>query len=221
MEDGRALLIDRLRRRKNDGALNRVPSDFYPKVWALLTKSSGIRIENVTMHSEPCISESTAEEFNFALQVEHLLDNIRDPAERQVAVECLVIITGIEERNPEVKISRKIIDISLLINDAISLFWKDWVSGHSERGVSTIEESIISVTDQIHYSSLTETISINHTSELSRKICSPKLDIDLSLSKNQKLARRLFFDVPQEGEKGTSNYLATCCTRDIFGIKLY
>src|SRR5690554_2024437 len=33
-----------LRRRKNDGSLNRVPDKFYPRVWRILSRSAGFRI---------------------------------------------------------------------------------------------------------------------------------------------------------------------------------
>jgi hypothetical protein len=55
------------RKRKNDGALNRVPPGFYPKVWKVLLKSSGIRAGSYLMPREPTISESTPEEFNFGI----------------------------------------------------------------------------------------------------------------------------------------------------------
>ena len=54
-----------IRRRRNDGALNRVPNNFYPKVWHLLSKTKNIRIGNALLSSDPTISESTPEELNF------------------------------------------------------------------------------------------------------------------------------------------------------------
>lgn len=56
-----------IRRRKNDGALNRVPKKFYPKVWKVLSKTTGLRIGAQEMNSEPIISESTPGEFNFGI----------------------------------------------------------------------------------------------------------------------------------------------------------
>lgn len=49
----------------NDGALNRVPKEFYPKVWKVLSKASGITVGSQVMNGEPTLSESTPEEFNF------------------------------------------------------------------------------------------------------------------------------------------------------------
>ncbi|KAJ1976951.1 hypothetical protein H4R35_002493, partial [Dimargaris xerosporica] len=59
-----------LRRRKNDGALNRVPPDFYPRVWKVLERCCGLTIFHETLHRDPLIYEKTAEEPNFALCVE-------------------------------------------------------------------------------------------------------------------------------------------------------
>ncbi len=58
-----------IRRRRNDGALNRVPKDFYPKVWHLLSEVSEIRVGDAVLKSDPTISESTPEEFNFGNSV--------------------------------------------------------------------------------------------------------------------------------------------------------
>lgn len=54
-----------LRRRKNDGALNRVPPDFYPKVWKVLASCHAIVVGRQVMPREPTIMEKTPEEFNF------------------------------------------------------------------------------------------------------------------------------------------------------------
>ncbi|KAI8907934.1 glycosyl hydrolases family 15-domain-containing protein [Gorgonomyces haynaldii] len=120
-----------IRRRKNDGAVNRVPSNFYPQVWKVLSKTKGINVGSGFLPSDPTISVSTPEEFNFALQVENLLDNFRDPAERQVAVECLVVISRVEERNPEIELTGASIDLPTLIREAVGLFWVEWVSEQS------------------------------------------------------------------------------------------
>lgn len=83
--------------RRKDGALNRVPSHFYPRVWGVLARSHGIRVRHALLPRDPTTSEKTAEEFSFAFVVEVLLDVIRDPAERQIAVEALMAIADQEE----------------------------------------------------------------------------------------------------------------------------
>ncbi|RKP13433.1 glycosyl hydrolases family 15-domain-containing protein, partial [Piptocephalis cylindrospora] len=87
--------------RRKDGALNRVPSHFYPRVWGVLARSMGIRVRHALLPRDPTTSEKTAEEFSFAFVVEVLLDVIRDPAERQIAVEALMAIADQEEGKGE------------------------------------------------------------------------------------------------------------------------
>lgn len=56
-----------LRLRKNDGALSRVPSNFYPKVWQLLSETQGLLIGTALLPRDPTISEKTPEELNFGI----------------------------------------------------------------------------------------------------------------------------------------------------------
>lgn len=65
-----------LRRRRLDGALNRVPKGFYPKVWSVLEKCDGVQIENKLL-SHHLIQEMTPGELKFALQVEQVKVNVR------------------------------------------------------------------------------------------------------------------------------------------------
>ena len=167
-----------LRRRKNDGALNRVPQDFYPKVWNILSKSGGIRVGKSFLPRDPTVSEKTPEEFNFALEVETILDVIRDPAERQIAVECMMVISKIIDRNPEASPNGEVIDIMRIIREAMIRFWKKWIidgfSGTSDQAGQKLQDS-------------------------------------WGFDKNERMARRLFFDLPQDGPNGTMSYLAGSC----------
>ncbi|KAJ3135016.1 hypothetical protein HK100_003153 [Physocladia obscura] len=187
-----------LRRRKNDGALNRVPTEFYPKVWKVLSKCHGIFIGKGLLPRDPTISEKTPEELNFALQVESYLDYIRDPAERQICVECLMVVSRIAERNPEIPINSGNLDLMKIIRDAVSRFWIKWIDSHSNAAVSSFVSN----------------------SEL--KIDSESKDepavLDLSFEKHEKIARRLFFDLAQEGEEGTMAYLAKSSVQISFAV---
>nr|CAD7397132.1 unnamed protein product [Timema cristinae] len=69
-----------LRRRRLDGALNRVPRDFYPRVWGVLEKM-------------------TPGELKFALAVETALNAIPQPEYRQLIVEALMVLTLVSEYN--------------------------------------------------------------------------------------------------------------------------
>ena len=72
---------------------------------------------------DPTVSEKTPEEPSFADQVESLLSVIRDPAERQVVVECLVVIARIGERNPEIEIKDETLNVLSIVRDSITRFW--------------------------------------------------------------------------------------------------
>nr|KAJ3420465.1 hypothetical protein HK105_005642 [Polyrhizophydium stewartii] len=243
-----------LRRRKNDGALNRVPKDFYPKVWKLLSKTQGIGVGKAFLPRDPIISEMTPEEFNFALRIETLFDNIRDPAERQVVVECVVVISRIEERNPEIQLNGGRIEILNIVRSAVNRFWNRWISDQGHESLVTpaaggppgpeslIVRSVVEpVGDKGHRA---KPIDIDSIQEHGRRLTAStgsgagavppsalhanleNLDTapaaasapGLSFEKNERLARRLFFDLPQDGPDGTMFYLATACVRSIFDV---
>ncbi|OAD77179.1 hypothetical protein PHYBLDRAFT_32569 [Phycomyces blakesleeanus NRRL 1555(-)] len=114
-------------RRKNDGALNRVPPHFFPDTWKLLDRSQGLKIHEHRLLRDPTVLEMTAEEFNFALAVEGFLGWYADPAERQIAVETLTVMAKVQQRNPEMKTMEAMIDLPLIMNTAIRIFWEKWV----------------------------------------------------------------------------------------------
>jgi hypothetical protein len=111
-----------LRRRKNDGALNRVPSsNFFPQVWTILDNSKGMIIKNHSLPSDPIVLEKTPEEFNFALAVESFLGWFTDPAERQVAVEVLSVLYDQRRSN------QGWLDLPVIMSRAIEKFWNKWI----------------------------------------------------------------------------------------------
>lgn len=57
-----------LRRRRLDGALNRVPRDFYPRVWTVLERCQGLAIEGRVL-PQSLTQEMTPNELKFALEV--------------------------------------------------------------------------------------------------------------------------------------------------------
>ncbi|KAG0371137.1 hypothetical protein BGZ54_010111 [Gamsiella multidivaricata] len=159
-----------LRRRKNDGALNRVPNKFYPRVWRILSHAAGIRIGAHFMPRDPIVSEKTPEEFNFALAVENFLGVILDPAERQIAIETLMVVAKIEDRNPGMEVQPEVIDLPVIMKEAMDNFWSKWVVNGSDVAVTGLG--------------------------------------DVSFEHHEHLARRMFYDLPQEGKEGTFAYLA-------------
>ncbi|KAI7862721.1 glycosyl hydrolases family 15-domain-containing protein [Spinellus fusiger] len=115
-------------RRKNDGALNRVPQQFFSDTWKLLDRSQGLKINEHRLLRDPTVLEMTAEEFNFALAVEGFLGLYTNPAERQVAVETLTVMTMIQQRYPDKNTMEAMIDLPWIMNRAIQLFWDKWIA---------------------------------------------------------------------------------------------
>ncbi|XP_032886323.1 phosphorylase b kinase regulatory subunit alpha, skeletal muscle isoform isoform X5 [Amblyraja radiata] len=81
-----------LRRRRIDGALNRVPIGFYQRVWKILQKCKGLSIENYVLHSSTT-EEMTPGEIKFAVQVETFLNCVPQPEYRQLLVETILVLT--------------------------------------------------------------------------------------------------------------------------------
>ncbi|XP_059616317.1 probable phosphorylase b kinase regulatory subunit alpha isoform X3 [Phlebotomus argentipes] len=101
-DDAMAEIDDRqgqwLRRRRLDGALNRVPRDFYSRVWAVLEKCQGLAIEGRIL-PQTLTQEMTPGELKFALEVETALNTIPQPEYRQLVVEALMVLTLVTEHN--------------------------------------------------------------------------------------------------------------------------
>lgn len=117
------------RKRQLDGAMNRVPKDFYPSVWQVLRHCKGLVVGDKLerrnrLDSELILAEMTPGEKNFALQVEHLLNKMQAPEYRQVNVEALMELAAITERNPDLRIEEYIV-LDVLIGHAVRLAWLD------------------------------------------------------------------------------------------------
>ncbi|XP_072914465.1 phosphorylase b kinase regulatory subunit alpha, skeletal muscle isoform isoform X3 [Hemitrygon akajei] len=85
-----------LRRRRIDGALNRVPVGFYQRVWKILQKCQGLAIENYVLWSSTT-EEMTPGEIKFAVQVETFLNCVPQPEYRQLLVETILVLTTLVE----------------------------------------------------------------------------------------------------------------------------
>eukprot|EP00795_Rhopilema_esculentum_P000411 gene411-10079_t len=109
-----------MRRRCLDGALNRVPVDFYFKIWKILERCEGISIHNYVC-KHVLIKESTPNEFNFAINVEKGLNGIIYPEYRQLMVEALMVLSLILENEGKTFI-HGVIAIDQIVADANKLF---------------------------------------------------------------------------------------------------
>lgn len=112
-----------LRRRRLDGALNRVPRNFYPQIWRVLEKCQGLSVEGKVL-GQQLTGEMTPGELKFALQVEQVLNSIPQPEYRQLMVEALMVLTLIVEHNA-VQCLGGIINVEHLVHKANQIFLDD------------------------------------------------------------------------------------------------
>lgn len=87
-----------IRRRRLDGALNRVPRGFYSRIWMLLERCPGMIIEGRLL-PQNLTQEMTSGELKFALQVETVLNAIPQPEYRQLMVEAMMVYSLLAEYN--------------------------------------------------------------------------------------------------------------------------
>ncbi|XP_076064896.1 putative phosphorylase b kinase regulatory subunit alpha isoform X4 [Oratosquilla oratoria] len=126
-EDSKELESDRsgqwLRRRRLDGALNRVPRNFYPRIWNILEMCKGINIEGKVI-PQSLTEEMTAGELKFALEVETVLNTIPQPEYRQLVVEALMVLSLVAE-NKVVQWLGDIISAQEIVHVANNIFLQD------------------------------------------------------------------------------------------------
>lgn len=114
-----------LQKRQLDGALNRVPKDFYDRVWSILEKTPyGIKVAGYLLPQQPTLSDMTMYELNFSLLVEQMLSKIVDPAYRQIMVETFMVVSTMLERNPEATFDQAV-NMDKIILDAFEEFQRD------------------------------------------------------------------------------------------------
>jgi phosphorylase kinase alpha/beta subunit len=123
--------------RQTEGALNRVPKDFFQQVWLLMEHCQGLVVGDKLerrnrLESKPILAEMTAGEKNFALQIEHLLNKIEAPEYRQVNVEALMELGAIAANNPNLQIEEDIV-LDVLIGHAVRLAWLENHPHRSDR----------------------------------------------------------------------------------------
>uniref|UniRef100_A0A7I4YMH8 Phosphorylase b kinase regulatory subunit n=3 Tax=Haemonchus contortus TaxID=6289 RepID=A0A7I4YMH8_HAECO len=116
-------LLSPLQTRRLNGALNRMPVNFYDRVWTILSRSKeGIVIASQFLPQQPTLSDMTEFELTFAYKIEEMLSRIAHPEYRQLLVELLSIIATILERNPEVMFGSGPVDCDLLIKQGFHLY---------------------------------------------------------------------------------------------------
>uniref|UniRef100_A0A667Y853 Phosphorylase b kinase regulatory subunit n=1 Tax=Myripristis murdjan TaxID=586833 RepID=A0A667Y853_9TELE len=93
-----------LRRRRLDGALNRVPVGFYQKVWRILQKM-------------------TPGEIKFSVHVETVLNRVPQPEYRQLLVEAILVLTMLAD--VDIQSIGSIIHVEKIVQLANDMFYKD------------------------------------------------------------------------------------------------
>ncbi|KAM3590732.1 uncharacterized protein V6R79_015611 [Siganus canaliculatus] len=111
-----------LRRRRLDGALNRVPVGFYQKVWKILQKCHGLSIEGFVLPSSTT-REMTPGEIKFAVHVETVLNRVPQPEYRQLLVEAILVLTMLAD--VEIPSIGSIIHVEKIVHQANDMFYKD------------------------------------------------------------------------------------------------
>uniref|UniRef100_A0A3Q1IQW4 Phosphorylase b kinase regulatory subunit n=1 Tax=Anabas testudineus TaxID=64144 RepID=A0A3Q1IQW4_ANATE len=120
-----------LRRRRLDGALNRVPVGFYKKVWKILQKCHGLSIEGFVLPSSTT-REMTPGEIKFSVHVETVLNRVPQPEYRQLLVEAILVLTMLAD--VDIQNIGSIIHVEKIVHVANDMFYKDQVDlGAEER----------------------------------------------------------------------------------------
>ncbi|KFQ45834.1 Phosphorylase b kinase regulatory subunit alpha, skeletal muscle isoform, partial [Nestor notabilis] len=110
------------RRRRLDGALNRVPVGFYQKVWKVLQKCHGLSVEGFVLPSSTT-REMTPGEMKFAVHVESVLNRVPQPEYRQLLVEAILVLTMLVDM--EVHTIGSIIAVERILHMANDLFYEE------------------------------------------------------------------------------------------------
>jgi phosphorylase kinase alpha/beta subunit len=114
-----------LYQRQLNGALNRVPGNFYVKVYGILKKTpGGISLRGKSLPQCPTIQLMSGHQRSFSKEVETLLSGINRPEYRQLVVELLMVVSTILERNEEL-VHQRTIDLDKLLNDAFEMLNED------------------------------------------------------------------------------------------------
>ncbi|KFD68076.1 hypothetical protein M514_03413 [Trichuris suis] len=113
-----------LRRRRIDGALNRVPPDFYSRIWRLLRTCEGVIIGGQVLHRN-LTQEMTTGEYKFALTVESVLNKIPDPEYRQLMVEVMMVLTLVNESHTNLSLGTGLVNADNIVRKANEIFLAD------------------------------------------------------------------------------------------------
>ncbi|KAI1898894.1 hypothetical protein AGOR_G00077100 [Albula goreensis] len=127
-----------LRRRRLDGALNRVPVGFYQKVWKILQKCHGLSIEGFVLPSSTT-REMTPGEIKFAVHVETVLNRVPQPEYRQLLVEAILVLTMLAD--VDIQSIGSIIHVEKIVHIANDMFYQDQKDLGAEENILERDQS--------------------------------------------------------------------------------
>lgn len=160
-----------------------------------------------------------------------------------------MVISRIAERNPEIKLKKGRLELMAIIRDAIEKFWDHWTTEHaasangsaentdgdlsSGTGSGEIGPLHTSPQPQLSRPGVNRTISqLSVNTNFGADVASSpnlfsntdgstfNIGGDWSFDRHERVARRLFFDLPQDGKGGTMDYLAASCVSIVFNVSL-
>ncbi|MFZ9216822.1 MAG: glycoside hydrolase family 15 protein [Vulcanococcus sp.] len=145
---------DWLRHRERMGALQNVPRNFHPGIWALLHHCRGLVIGDKLerrnrLESAPLLNEKTPGERNFAMHVEHLLSKIEAPEYRRLCIETLVTLIAFVDANPDVHLEDDLV-LDVVIGHAVRVGWQQQ---HPEQRAADYPSHKAEAWDQFYRSS--------------------------------------------------------------------
>uniref|UniRef100_A0A914GR47 Phosphorylase b kinase regulatory subunit n=1 Tax=Globodera rostochiensis TaxID=31243 RepID=A0A914GR47_GLORO len=118
-------LFSPLQMKKLNGALNRVPTNLYDRVWKILERvEQGMVISGHVLPQYPTLHVMTQHELNFSYKIESMMSDIANPEYRQLIVELFCIVATIMERNSEVYFVGAL-DCDLLLKQAFNMFCEE------------------------------------------------------------------------------------------------
>ncbi|KAE9554474.1 hypothetical protein FO519_002285 [Halicephalobus sp. NKZ332] len=113
-----------LRHRRIDGALNRVPAEFYANLWDTVRLfPHGLAINRMILQRN-LTQEMTRREIKFALEVEQVLNQISEPEYREMIVEVLTLMSHLEHllmATPKIPKDQPF-EVDLVVHKANQLF---------------------------------------------------------------------------------------------------
>ncbi|CAH8573317.1 Phosphorylase b kinase regulatory subunit alpha [Schistosoma haematobium] len=178
------------RRRKIDGALNRVPPGFYKRVYVTLTHMQGLSIGSLIL-SHNLTKEMTMDEHKFALTVEHVCTMVSTPEYRQLIIEAIHVLGSLMMHDVDNRIFIDcIVKVEDIVEKANNLFLIDQIKYGGNATVCCAKP--------MKQSGVTDSIPSNNNQA--------RRQSTLTCNGLHNICQR-FYDTPPAGKFGTMSYM--------------